>query len=150
MFLAITLLFTKNRTIFSFVLYAGVIGGLISLIIPVYLNDSSYYRYYQYVIAHSLLILTPIYFMAVHEYVPSKRETINAFLILQAIALFMITFNYFVGTDFMFLFINADKIDKFPVIEKFGGIPLYIVWIEIVGVLFYVLAYKGITFFLKK
>ena len=149
MFLAILLLFTKNKTIFAFVLYAGVIGGFISLFVPVYLNDSSYYRYYQYAIAHSLLILTPIYFMAVHDYIPSKKDTIYAFLILEAIGVFMIIFNYIVGTDYMFVFINADKIDKFPVIAKFGGIPLYLLWVHIAGISFYIIAYNVINFFLK-
>ena len=149
MFLAIMLLFTKNRTIFSFVLYAGVAGGLISLFFPIIGYDANYYRYYQFVIAHIILILTPIYFMAVHGYVSSKRETINGFLILQAIAIFMVIFNYFLGTDFMFVFINVDKIEKFPAIEKFGGIPLYLFWVEIVGISYYIITYKVINFFLK-
>ena len=149
MFLAIILIITKSRTIHSFVLYTGVLGGLISLFIPVYLNDSSYYRYYQYVLAHSLLILTPIYFMAVHDYIPSKKETIYGFLILQTIATFMVIFNYFMGTDFMFVFINADKIEKFPVIENFGGIPLYLLWVEIVGITIYTIAYNLIRVVIK-
>ncbi len=149
MFLAIVLLFTKNKTIFTFVLYTGILGGFISLMFPVIGYDSSYYRYYQYEIAHGILILTPIYFMAVFDYIPGKKETIYSFLILQAIATFMVVFNYFAGTDFMFVFINSDKIDKFPVIAKFGGIPLYLLWVEIVGVFAYFVEYQVIHFFYK-
>ncbi len=149
MFLAIILLFTKNRTIFTFVLYTGVLGGFISLFFPVIGYDSSFYRYYQYEFAHGLLILTPIYFMAVYDYIPNKKETVYSFLILQAIGIFMVTFNYYIGTDYMFIFINADKIDKFPVIAKFGGIPLYLVWVEIVGITAYFIEYQVIHFFYK-
>ena len=149
MFLAIVLLFTKNKTIFNFVLFTGILGGLISLLFPVIGYDSSYYRYYQYEIAHGILILTPIYFVAVYNYVPTKIETIYSFLILQGIMVFMLVLNYYIGTDFMFVFLDPAKIDKFPVIAKFGGIPLYILWMEIVGVLAYYLEYKVINFFCK-
>lgn len=149
MFLAIILLFTKNRTLFNFVLYTGILGGFISLFVPVIGYNSSFYRYYQYEIAHGLLILTPIYFLAVHDYIPRKKETIYSFLILQAMAIFMAVFNYFIGTDYMFLFLDPDKINKFPVIAKFGGIPLYIIWVEMFGVTLYFVEYKIIHFFYR-
>jgi len=149
MFLAIILLLSKNKTIFNFVLFTGVLGGLISLFFPVIGYDSNYYRYYQFEIAHGLLILTPIYFMAVHNYLPSKKGTIYSFLILQAIAVFMVVFNYIQGTDFMFVFIDKNKIDKFPVIAKFGGIPLYLLWMELVGIAAFFIEYQVVNFFYK-
>jgi len=150
MFLAIVLLFTKNRTIFTFVLFTGVAGGFISLIFPVLGYDSSFYRYYQFMIAHGILILTPIYFMAVHDYIPTGKETIKSFLILQGLATFMVIFNYYNGTDFMFVFINEAKINKFPAIKMFGGIPLYLLWVELAGMSFFFLTYKAINFFSKR
>jgi len=100
--------------------------------------------------AHILLILTPVYFMAVHGYIPSKKETIYGFLILQGLATFMVVFNAIVGTDFMFVFINADKIDKFPTLSNFGGIPYYLILVEVVGLSYYFIAYKAIKFFENK
>lgn len=150
MFLAIILIFTKNRIIFNFVLFTGVAGGLLSLFIPVLGYDSSYYRYYQYMIAHGILILTPIYFMAVHGYIPSAKETIYSFLVLEGIAIFMIIFNYYNGTDFLFLFIDEAKINKFPVIKSFGGIPLYLLWAHMTGIFYYFISYKAINFFYKR
>ena len=149
MFLAIILLFTKDRTIFTFVLYTGVLGGFISLFVPVIGYDSHFYRYYQYQLAHGMLILTPIYFIAVYDYLPGKMETVYSFLILQAIGIFMVIFNYRVGTDYMFIFINPDKIEKFPVISKFGGIPLYLIWVELVGITAYFIEYQVIHFLYK-
>ncbi len=40
--------------------------------------------YYQFYIAHGILILTPIYFLFVHQYIPNLKETVKAFGILQA------------------------------------------------------------------
>ncbi len=130
MFLAIILIYTRNKTVFAFVLYTGVLGGIISLLVPVIGYNSVYYRYYQYYLAHSILILTPIYFLVVYNYYPTKKDTVNAFLILQGLAVFM-------G-----IFVNPDKVDKFPMIAKFGGIPYYIILVEIAGVSLYYLMYK--------
>ncbi len=150
MFLAIILIFTRNRTIYTFVLFTGVAGGLISLFVPIIGYDSNYYRYYQYMLAHGILIITPLYFLAVYGFYPSKRETIYAYIMAQVAAKFMLVFNYFMGTDFMFLFLDPNKANKFPIINDFGGIPLYLIWIELVTIIWFVLAYLGITFLKNK
>jgi len=145
MFLAIILLFTKNKTIFAFTFFAGILGAFVSYLTPIHGYTSAYYRYYQFYIAHGILILTPIYYLLVHQFYPSFKDTIHAFLILQSLAIFMGVYNYFYGTDFMFIFVDPAKIDKFPLIAKFGGIPYYIIWMEIVGfsafLLLYILVY---------
>ena len=130
MFTAIILIFTKNRVVYSFTLYTGVIGGLISLFIPVIGYGAEFYRYYQYTVAHGILIITPLYFLIVHRYYPSKKESVKAFLILQTIATFMMFYNYYNDTDFMFLLFDKSKITKFPMIKYFGGIPYYIILVE--------------------
>lgn len=145
MMFAIYLLFQKTRSIHTFVLFTGVLGGLISLFTPVIGYDSAYYRYYQFYGAHILLILTPIYFMIIKGYFPTNKDTITAFLILQALAIFMTIFNYFANTDYMFLFIDPDKITKFPAIANFGGIPWYLIWVELTAILAFYLLYQVTT-----
>lgn len=146
MFFAILLLFTNNRTIHAFVLYTGVAGGIISLFTPIIGYDSAYYRYYQFYGAHILLILTPLYFMLVKGYFPSKKATISAFWVMQGLIVFMGIFNYIYGTDFMFVFVDPAKINKFPAIANFGGIPYYIIWGELAVCAAFYLMYKGTTF----
>jgi hypothetical integral membrane protein (TIGR02206 family) len=142
MIFAIVLLFRQNQTIHAFVLYTGVLGGLVSLITPVMGYDSSFYRYYQFYIAHILLILTPLYFMIIKSYYPTKKETIVSFLILQGMAIFMGIFNVIYGTDYMFIFFNPDKVNKFPVIANFGGVPWYLVWVELTGIIAFIIFYQ--------
>lgn len=149
MMFAIYLLFSGNKQIYAFVLYTGVLGGLISLFTPIMGYDSAYYRYYQFYGAHIILILTPLYYMIVKGYFPSKRNTIYAFIILQSLAIFMGFFNYIYNTDFMFIFVNPDKINKFPVIAKFGGIPYYLIWVELLAILGFYLMYQ-VTILVKR
>ena len=51
-------------------------------------------------------------------------------------------FNYIYNTDFMFIFVNPDKVDKFPMIAKFGGVPYYLILVEILGISLFYLMYK--------
>lgn len=147
--IAIALLLTKNRTIYTFTLFAGLGGALISYATPVIGYNSLYYRYYQFYIAHGLLIVTPLYFLFVHGFIPTMRQTINAFIILNVLALFMTIFNYYMGTDFMFLFIDQAKIEKFPAIDNFGGIPRYLILVELAGFSYFALGYILVEVFDK-
>ena len=145
MMFAIYLLFSQNKQVHTFVLFTGVLGGIISLFTPVIGYDSHFYRYYQFYGAHILLIVTPIYFMVIKGYFPTKNNTIIAFVILQSLAIFMGFFNYFNNTDFMFIFVDPDKINKFPVIANFGGIPYYLIWVELVAILAFIGLYQVTT-----
>jgi hypothetical integral membrane protein (TIGR02206 family) len=142
MAMAIYLLFTNKQTIFTFVLLLGVLGAFISYVYPVLGYDSHYYRYYQFMIAHGILFITPIYYLIVHNYRPSKKDIIQSFVIIQAIAVVLMVFNYYMDTDFMFLFLDPSKIDKYPVIQYVGGIPFYLVFVELLGMLYFYGAYR--------
>ena len=137
MFFCIIQLFTRNKTIHSFVLLAGVLGAVVSLSMPVIGYDARFYRYYQFMFAHGILFLAPLYFMIVHQFIPSKKDVTKAHLILVVISLFMIVFNYYNNTDFFFMFIDPDKIEKFPMINYFGGIPYYIIVVHILAAAYF-------------
>lgn len=141
MFFAIIQLFTRNKTIHSFVLLSGVLGAVVSLGIPIIGYDSGFYRYYQYMIAHGILFLAPLYFLIVHKYIPSKKDVIKAFIILDSITIFMTVFNYFNNTDFFFMFIDPVKIEKYPMIKYFGGIPYYVLIVQVLALLYFYGAY---------
>lgn len=142
MVLCIIMIFSKNKTIHSFVLLAGGLGAIVSLSTPILGYDSNYYRYYQFFFAHGILIIAPIYFVFVHEYIPTKKDVINGFIILQSLTIFMMIFNYYNNTDFFFMFFDPSKIEKFPMIKYLGGIPYYIIFVEIFAGLYFFGSYK--------
>jgi uncharacterized membrane protein YwaF len=127
----------------------GILGGLISVASPILGYNSAFYRYYQFFFAHGILILTPFYFILVHDYIPSTKEIYWSFAILQSFATFMMVFNYYMGTDFMFLFFDRTKIDKFPAIAYFGGIPYYIILMEILAISYHIVTDKLIRYLEK-
>lgn len=150
MFLGVILLFTNNKTIFTYVMLTGIAGGLISLAFPILGYNSAYYRYYQFYIAHGILVLVPLYYVFVYQFMPSGKEIFKSFLILQGLAVFMAIFNYYYNTDFLFLFLDKEKITKFPAIASFGGIPYYLIFVEMAGLLYYYGVHLLLRFIEKK
>ena len=85
-----------------------------------------------------------------HHYIPSGKEIRHSFYILQGLALFMMVFNYYNNTDFMFLFFDKAKIDKFPAIKYFGGIPYYIILVEFTAIGYFYVTNQIIRLIEKK
>ncbi len=142
MFLCVIMLFTMNRALHSFVLLAGTMGVVISLSSPVIGYNFEYYRYYQFFFAHGILLIGPLYVSFMHNYLPSKKEVIIGFLILQSLAIFMGFFNYYVGTDFFFMFVDPIKLEKFSMIKYIGGIPFYLIFVELFALAYFYGAYR--------
>ena len=147
---AVYLLFTNNKAVYSFVLLTGILGSLISISSPVIGYDSSYYRYYQFFFAHGILLITPLYYLIVYKWVPSGKEVLTGYIILQVLAKFMLLFNYVMGTDFMFMFLDPSKIDKFSMIKYIGGIPYYLLVTEVVIGLYFYGSYKLFSYLNKR
>ncbi len=146
MFLAIILIFFKTRKLHAFVLVAGGLGALVSLAYPILGYNSMYYRYYQFYIAHGLLLITPIYFMVVHDYMPKVKDFKESYYIMLVLAFFIVVFNSIFGTDFWFLITDPAKITLYPMIKYFGGIPYYIVTV----VLMFSVYLWGVSKFFEK
>ena len=62
-FIACTILFIpRNKTLFEFLFYAGIIGAIQAFLTPqINYYDDSLYRYIEYHVTHAGIILLPIY-----------------------------------------------------------------------------------------
>ena len=142
MFVCVIMLFTMNKALHSFVLLAGTLGVVVSLSNPIIGYNFKYYRYYQFMFAHGILLIAPLYVSFVHNYLPSKKDVINGFIILQTLAIFMGVFNYFNNTDFFFMFVDPAKLEKFSVIKYVGGIPYYLIFVEVAALAYFYGSYR--------
>ena len=67
-YLTIILLFTKSEKVFNVLFFTGIIGGIVTFAIPEL--DHAYYnrfRFYQFIIAHTAIMIVPIYFLTNFE-----------------------------------------------------------------------------------
>ena len=76
------LLITDNKAIFKYVFFAGIIGGIVTFAIPE-LEHAGWnrFRFYEFIIAHTAIILVPIYYLTSKGYEITKKDTIRGIII---------------------------------------------------------------------
>ena len=79
--LTIGLLITNNEKVFRFVLFTGIIGGLVSFAIPdLYHAGYNRFRFFEFIVAHGAIILVPIYYLTCYKYKVTKKITLIVIL----------------------------------------------------------------------
>lgn len=129
--LCIILLLTNNKKIFNFVIFSGVLGGIGSILSPDVSCSWMYYRYYQFMGMHSLIAIVPMYYAIIYKYLPSKREAINVFIIIQTLAVIMGILNTIFNTDYLYVGFSGNIGPKGTIIECFGESTFYLINYEI-------------------
>ncbi|HEY8365039.1 MAG TPA: YwaF family protein [Haloplasmataceae bacterium] len=134
--LCILLTFTKKRFLFSITLYMGIIIGMINMLTNTVGYSYMYYRYYQLMISNGLIILIPLYFLIVHEYLPKLKETFISLILYQVMILLILLVNYNLKTYYSNLIIgeNMEISPVNNVLYYLGDWPWYLIWSELIGI----------------
>ncbi len=103
-------MFTKNKTVYTYIYMFGVVSVL-ALFFPNLNHGLNSFRYYQLYFSHSLLMITLIYMYKVHGFYPNKKELINSFVFLQILIVFSLILNVILTTDFLFIGAGNKPID---------------------------------------
>lgn len=130
------LMFTNSKRLHSVIFYWALIGGLVTLIMPVGLNiGSTHFRYYQFMTGHVLLVVSSLYFVFVHRYIPSRKSILYSFAFLQIPALISIVVNLSFDTHYMYTTLNSAPYIKGTPLELIPMTNLftYVIGLEIVA-----------------
>jgi len=92
-FMNIGLLLTKKHKVFEYAFFFGTLGGAMALLFPnslgyTYLN----FRYYHFILLHSLIMMVPLYFYKAYEYRIDYHTLIKVFksVIFMAIIVYIL------------------------------------------------------------
>jgi hypothetical integral membrane protein (TIGR02206 family) len=135
------ILIRPNKKIFDFLIFAGVMGGISSLISIDRSMSSKYLKYHYFMSAHLAIILVPIYFAAIYKWFINKRELIKAYIGLQAMGITMGIFNYIFKTDYFFVSFTSNIAAKGTVLEGLGQRYDYFVKLELLSFLYFIAWY---------
>ena len=93
-FLAIFLIFTNNEKVFDYLFFSGIIGGIVTFAIPE-LDHAGYnrFRFYEFIIAHSIIIMLPIYYLTTYKYKITVKKTLKGILITNILGFGMLPVN---------------------------------------------------------
>ncbi len=137
--LGIVLLFRFNLFWAEMYFFFGLTGGIHSLITPEFDLGKEGFFYYSYFISHGGLLLVAFY-LSIHQNLTLRKNSwLRAFLAIQVLALVVGLFNYFTGSNYMYL--SSPPIVENPLI--IGPWPWYILVFEALALLHFFVFYKA-------
>ncbi|PDH50355.1 MAG: TIGR02206 family membrane protein [Cryomorphaceae bacterium MED-G14] len=123
----------KNKTLFEFFYYAGIIGAIQAFLTPQINNfDGTNYEYVEYYISHGGILLLPIYMINNLGYELRKFSWLKVLIYLNILLIFIMPLNFKINSNYMYL-AYPPNVDN-PLI--IGEWPYYIMYWEIIIVIF--------------
>lgn len=123
----------KNKTLFEFFYYAGIIGAIQAFLTPQINNfDGTNYEYIEYYISHGGILLLPIYMFNNLGYKLRKFSWLKVLIYLNILLIFIMPLNFKLNSNYMYL-AYPPNVDN-PLI--IGEWPYYIMYWEIIIVIF--------------
>ncbi|ERJ13056.1 ABC transporter permease protein putative [Haloplasma contractile SSD-17B] len=98
-----------------------------------------YFRYYQFMTGHGLIIVILLYFMIVHRYIPTFKTTLRTLGILQVMAVVMLFFNTHYDTHYVYVKIAEDVAHEDTILAYLGSYPWYLINLELLGIGLFIL-----------
>lgn len=126
----IVLLWTGNRYLYQFVLFAGIGGAIQAMLTPVMEWSFPHFRYFHFFYTHIGIIITALYFTWVKGYRPTLRGIGGTMLTLNILLPFIWLINDQLGGNYMFL---REKPGSGSVLDLLGPYPWYILSMEVVA-----------------
>ena len=132
--IACFILFTKrNKVLFEFLFYAGIIGGIQAFLTPQINNfDGSFFEYFSYHFAHGGIIFLPIFMYLYLNYELTKFSWLRVVLYLNIVLAFVMPLNFQIDSNYMYLAYPPNVNN--PLI--LGEWPYYILYWEFIIVIF--------------
>lgn len=137
--ICVIMLFNGSYKIYKIAYFWGLGGALQALLTP----DLSGYNYPHYVffkfmILHGLIITSVLYMTFVHSYSLTFMSVLNAFAMTNLFAIIVAPVDMVTGGNYLFL---CRKPDAFTLLDCFGPWPWYILPMEIVVFMMFVVLY---------
>ena len=132
--IACIILFTKkNKVLFEFLFYAGIIGGIQAFLTPQINNfDGSYYEYIEYHFSHAGIILLPIFMYNFLNYKLDNYSWLRVVLYLNIVLMVVMPLNFQINSNYMYLAYPPNVNNPLII----GEWPYYVIYWEFIIVIF--------------
>ncbi len=135
----------KSRQIVFELLYFWGLGGATQALLTPDMGNYTFphFIYYQFFLSHGLIVLTCLYMVLVEKYRPNLRSVIRVLVITNIYAALIIPFNYLTGGNYLFL---RYKPAGGSILDMLGPWPWYILSLEAVAIVLYLILYLPFAF----
>lgn len=136
------MLLTKNYKLFE-VFYFIAIGGALQAILTPNLNFGfPQFRFFQFFIDHSLLILAPLIMILLYNFKVTLKSVWRAFIGINVIALIVFIINHLLTANYMFL---KHKPTTVSILDYLGSYPWYLLSLEGITLVVFLLLFLPFT-----
>ena len=123
----------KNKVLFEFLFYAGIIGGIQAFLTPQINNfDGSYYEYVEYHFSHAGIILLPIFMYNFLNYKLDNYSWLRVVLYLNIVLMMVMPLNFQINSNYMYLAYPPNVNNPLII----GEWPYYVIYWEFIIVIF--------------
>ena len=136
------MLFTKNRHLFEIFYFIALAGAIQAILTPDLNFGFPQYRYIQFFIDHLLLIISPLIMIVLYGFTITRKSLIKSFLALNCIAIIIYFVNVLFSSNYMFL---RRKPMSGSLLDLLGPYPYYILSLEVVSLIIFIVLYIPFT-----
>jgi hypothetical integral membrane protein (TIGR02206 family) len=137
------MLIIKNQSLFE-ILYFIALGGAIQAILTPDLGFGfPQFRYLQFFLLHFLIFISPLILCWLYGYRITFKSLLKSFVALNVIAVIMYFVDLFISANYMFL---VHKPVSTSLLDFLGPYPYYILSLEGVGLVIYIILYLPFAF----
>ena len=138
-FLSAYMLITKNYRIYEFAYFLGIAGALQALLTP----DAGKYgfphfRAFQVMISHGAIVTAAVYMTVMEGFRPTWRSLGKTILWGNVYMIGVGILNALIGSNYLFI---ARKPDTASLLDVLGPWPLYLLSLQVIGLVLFLLLY---------
>ena len=141
------IMYFKNRKWFGITYFFIVVGTLQALLTPDLPQAAPHYSYASYWILHGVLIYLPIYCIVVYDFKINKKDFINAVIAVNIYLVLTLIVNFAIGSNY---FYTSHKPPSASLLDFLGPWPWYIISVELLTIIMFVIAWIPFWFGKKK
>lgn len=145
--LAAIMLFTRSKLLFEIIFFIGIGGAIQALLTPDLHFGFPQFRFWQFFMDHTLLILAPLLLIWLYQYQLTWRSVFKAFLAINLTAFIVFILNLKLNANYMFL---RTKPSGGSLLDLLGPYPYYIISLEFVAFAVFCILYFIYRLFTKK
>ena len=134
----------KNQLLYEFLFYAGIIGGLLSILTPqITLYNEYYFFYIMFYFKHASIIAIPLFMRYGLNMKLTKFSWLKVFGLVNLLLFFVLPINALIDSNY--LYVSRPPMVNNPLIiedlNKVFGIPTYVFYWEIILIVLVILFY---------
>lgn len=132
------MLLTKSRPLFEVFYFLAVGGSMQAMLTPNLGFGFPQYRFLQFFLSHALIFIAPLILCWLYHFKITKRSLLKSLFFVNVLALIIYFINRSIGSNYLYL---MGKPDSASLLDVLGPYPYYIISLEVVAFIIFILLY---------